>query len=255
MSIPIEVVKLNVISKKSSVVKGDITAIKSINGSLLAMSQTKSSFNIYEGANPSSLNLTHQFEKNIQYPGGILKIGEEYHILDSNKKLIYMLDKSISRPEPQVLLTSIKVNTASAILNACNSSITDMEYHDDKIWFACMAGYSSSICSYDIITGHLNFGFYTIGSRPNGILYNNQRDQFMVLDSKRNSISNYSKDGTLSMVNQGSMQKGNQGVDLKDNRPIVTKGLAIDSDDQLWVMSQKIVRQRVSPVINRQKGV
>ncbi|MDP4181832.1 MAG: hypothetical protein Q8942_12155 [Bacillota bacterium] len=232
-------IKVNVFPQiLKGVIKGSITAIKSDNGSLLALSVNESQLHIYEGKSPSECKLSVSVKNNIKNPGGLIKLNEDYLVVDSVIKAVYKLNKEKQIMEPMTLLKAGTNNTASAILNAPGCCVNDMDHYENKIWFVCMAGYSSCVCTYDINSNQVKFKFFTKGSRPNGILFDREKEHLVVIDSYKNILNTYNIDGKVVNSVKGSYEGGiiKDGLSKKN----VAKGLALDINRNLWVLNNKL---------------
>ena len=165
-------------------------------------------------------------------------------IIDSKKKLLYRLIEGGKKAVCELSLVTKGSDMALSLLNTPGSTISDFDVKDGKIWFVSSAGYSSSVCSLDLRTEkeevYLNFDniFLTRGSRPNGILYIEEKKNIMVVDSFKYVITNYDTKGKSLDIYKGDFGK-NTNIKLGVNAEYVAKGLAIDENNDIWVVESK----------------
>jgi hypothetical protein len=245
-----EAININVVQENSAPSYGKITAIKSYQGVLVSLAVKSDQLNILEGKKPKEPTDILTIPRKIENPGSICKYNKEYFIVDSKKKLLYRMTEGGKKMKCELSLVTKGSDKALSLINSPGSTISDLDIKNDKLWFICSAGYSSTVCSFDLKTEkeevYLNFDniFLTRGARPNGILFIEEKNSIMVIDSFKCIITTYGTEGKSLNIYKGQFNKESR-IKFGVNPEYVAKGLAIDENNNIWVLESKVENKRL----------
>jgi len=234
-----EIIPLDFKGLQKSLKITGVQGLKWIEGSLFAVFDTKRELKICIDKGQGKFECifsTSKGNKDIRAltnPGGLAKIdGNNFLIVDRLKKTLYRFDTNSNKLEPYLNLIALKNSEASEILNSQMSQINDIEYRDNKVWFICKAGYSSSVCCVDPKTGELFFKFFTRGSEPKSMSFGYMTDYIWILDSNKKEVSRFDINGNYmdsTVINHKNL-----------SNPV---GLGIDNSGKLWIANQLKVKE------------
>ncbi|HEX3030334.1 MAG TPA: hypothetical protein VHT34_13790 [Clostridia bacterium] len=173
--------------------EGNLSGLKLMNNSIYAVSSQQKIIFIYSADDESAY--CSKVKVDIGNPAGITIKDEEILVADSRKKAVYRINSKKGGTKPFIDLSKLDKNDASGVINARNSKITDIEYHNGKLWISCEAGYSSCIICIDTVKGNLMTKYSTRGPSPASISLDNSKENLWVLDSSNKEISVFDKKG------------------------------------------------------------
>ncbi len=173
--------------------ESNLSGLKLMNNSIYAVSSQQKTIFIYSADDESAY--CSKVKVDIGNPAGITIKDEEILVADSIKKTVYRINSKTGGTKPFLDLSKLDKSDASGVLNAKNSKITDIEYHDGKLWVSCEAGYSSCIICMDAVKGKLLAKYNTRGPSPLSISLDNSNENLWVLDSSNKEISVFDKKG------------------------------------------------------------
>lgn len=242
-------VSVNIVQEKAAGKYGVLTAIKSNQGEIVALAVNSEKLSILEGYNPKELKTSKSIKRTIENPGGVCKDKNDYFIIDSKQKLLFRMAEGGRIMRPELLLGAKGSDVAISLINSPGSVVSDLHIIEGKLWFVCRAGYSSSVCSFDlksekeevIIT--FNNIFPTKGSRPNGILFDEKEKTVMVIDTLKNMLVRYSPEGEALDVLKVEFNDSKIKDGLKPD--YVAKGLALDKNHNIWVLESRVEDKEV----------
>lgn len=237
-----EQIEIRIFDKNLLKTNRAIKSLNFLNNKMVVLTDTKDNIFISEELTNEEFQVTCRIPKvfkssvgtaRLGYPGGVIKIDSSYHIMDGNKKVLYRYDMESKEIIPYISLIPHINSSAASIMNSSKSIITDTVFDDYKIWFTCVAGYSSSVCCYDLNNNTLEHKFFTRGPKPTGLALTTDKKNIYVLDASNRQISKFDPfgkwDGTKENIHDNNPEKSPIGLTIDKNGKIIVSVDKLDS--------------------------
>ncbi len=152
--------------------------------------------------------------------GGMTQREEKIYTATAKDRRLYVTDTKKKVRREVLDFKTIPGGVNAVAVRADNSEIADIAWHDDTLWVAVAAGYSSCIMQVDVKKKKILKDFWSPGPKPYGLDFDSQ-NRLWVLDGRMNTLVRGDQNGAWNVEAER--------LPISDVRY-----LSIDANDDFW---------------------